>query len=80
LTGGFYPVTMHQDGTVRAVKERISHSIGLPPRQQRLSFSGRILENDHPLSHDRTLVNGCTLILEMVNAAGEAVATGGRGW
>ena len=76
----FYAVTMHQDERVRAVKERISTWERLPPRQQRLSFSGQILENDHRLSHYTTLVPGCTLILETVNAAGEAVATGGRGW
>jgi len=79
VSGGFHAITLHHDDTVKDFKDRIAILECLPRRQQRLTFSGRILENDHRLSDYATLVNGCTLILEMVNRAGEAVRAGGRG-
>jgi len=76
LTGSFWPTMLDRDSTVRDLKTIIEGQEGIPARMQRLSFSGQILEDAVRLSQYRTLVFGCTLVLEIVDAAGEAVTRG----
>jgi hypothetical protein len=65
LDGGFYPLLMHSDDTVRDVKERIQTQEGLLVRIQQLSVSGEILDDGDRLSCYSTLVTGSTLALQL---------------
>ena len=64
LDGGFYPLLMHPDETVRQLKQRIQTRECLLVRSQQLLFGGQILDDDHRLSCYSTLVTGSVLVLQ----------------
>ena len=65
LDGGFYPLLMHPDETVRDLKQRIQTRECLLVRSQQLLFGGQILDDDHRLSCYSTLVTGSVLDLQL---------------
>jgi len=51
LTGQSVPVQVAEDDTIAAVKEHIARSEGIPASEQKLLFSGRVLEDQCTVAH-----------------------------
>ena len=62
VSGKTICLNMENLASIRAVKEEVYSREGIPPRYQRLIYSGKLLENDRMLS-DYCIGKGCSLFL-----------------
>ena len=65
LTGKTITLEVEPTDSVSAVKTKIQENEGIPPDQQRLTYQGKLLENDNETLADHNVQKDSTLILTL---------------